>query len=300
MISRNGGWCWFQDERALVDPATGTLLLGAVASAGGREGSGAAGTSTSTSWASIGSASPTPPGQSCSMPGSNPTTTTTPPCGAGPTAAGSPCTAATRATTSPAGGSARAPIPPFWGEERSFDWTTLFDTPEQMRRLGGGRGVTYQNVHQLDGVLHCFVRAINDDPCYLVSHDDGETWEFGGRLLAREKIGYVNGYASYASGTHLGTDDRLDLIITEHHPRDYATSIWHGYLSGGHLHRADGTRVGELGPRPRADRTAGRRPHVRAGQRLHLGRCGDEPCLDHGSAPLRRRDAGGADDRACR
>src|SRR5699024_5028113 len=38
VISRNGGWCWFQDERALVDPATGTLLLGAVASTGGADG----------------------------------------------------------------------------------------------------------------------------------------------------------------------------------------------------------------------------------------------------------------------
>src|SRR5699024_8238109 len=137
--------------------------------------------------------------------------------------------------------------PTVWGEERALDWTTLFESPEQMRTLGGGRGVTYQNVHRLDGVLHCFVRAINDDPCYLVSHDDGETWEFGGRLLTRAKVGYVNGYARYASGTHLGAEDRIDLVITEHHPRDYATSIWYGYLAGGRLHRADGTAVGELG-----------------------------------------------------
>ena len=38
LISHNGGWCWFQDERALVDAATGTLLLGAVASTGGADG----------------------------------------------------------------------------------------------------------------------------------------------------------------------------------------------------------------------------------------------------------------------
>src|SRR5699024_1766384 len=128
--------------------------------------------------------------------------------------------------------------PTVWGPEQSFDWTSLFDDPEQMRALGGGRGVTYQNVHALDGVLHCFVRAINDDPCYLVSHDDGGTWQFGGRLLTREKVGYVNGYARYDSGTRLGTDDRIDRIITEHHPRDFATTIWHGSLAGGGLTRA--------------------------------------------------------------
>src|SRR5699024_5393518 len=37
-VTDNGGWCWFQDERALVDPDTGTLLLGAVASTGGADG----------------------------------------------------------------------------------------------------------------------------------------------------------------------------------------------------------------------------------------------------------------------
>src|SRR5690606_30476354 len=40
--------------------------------------------------------------------------------------------------------------------------------------------------------------------------------------------------------------------------RDYPTSIWHGYLAGGALHRADGTEVGPLGRRieddaPRAE-----------------------------------------------
>ena len=247
VVSRNGGWCWFQDERALVDPATGTLLLGAVASAGGREGERRGGdidlhvvdldrlgepdsARTVVLHAGLESDDHDNPalwrradGRWVAVYSRHKSDDLT------------------RWRIS------EGTDPTVWGEERSFDWTTLFDEPEQMRRLGGGRGVTYQNVHQLDGVLHCFVRAINDDPCYLVSHDDGETWEFGGRLLAREKIGYVNGYARYASGTHLRTDDRLDLIITEHHPRDYATSIWHGYLAGGHLHRADGTRVGELG-----------------------------------------------------
>src|SRR5699024_6118201 len=95
--------------------------------------------------------------------------------------------------------------PTRWGPEQAFDWAELFPTAQQAEAYGGRRGVTYQNLHALDGVLHCFVRAINDDPCYLVSHDDGSSWEYGGRLLTREKIGYVNGYARYASGTRFGT-----------------------------------------------------------------------------------------------
>jgi hypothetical protein len=37
-VDDNGGWCWFQDERALVDPETGHLLIGSVASQAGADG----------------------------------------------------------------------------------------------------------------------------------------------------------------------------------------------------------------------------------------------------------------------
>ncbi len=31
LLNDNGAWCWFQDERALMDPANNTLLVGSVA-----------------------------------------------------------------------------------------------------------------------------------------------------------------------------------------------------------------------------------------------------------------------------
>src|SRR5690625_5494166 len=39
-VNDNGAWCWFQDERALIDPVAGTLLVGSIAApegAGGAE-----------------------------------------------------------------------------------------------------------------------------------------------------------------------------------------------------------------------------------------------------------------------
>ncbi|MDX3006153.1 hypothetical protein PWY87_31040 [Kribbella solani] len=39
---------------------------------------------------------------------------------------------------------------------------------------------------------------------------------------------------------------RVDLITTDHHPRDYSNSIYHGYLEGGALHRTDGTIVDKV------------------------------------------------------
>lgn len=258
VISDNGGWCWFQDERAVVDPTTGTLLLGAVASVGGADGDRRGG-DVDLHLADL---------ERLGEPGA--TTTVTLHAGLESDDHDNPALwhradgrwlavySRHKSDDLTRWRISESSDPTAWGPEQCFDWRTLFESPQQAEALGGARGVTYQNLHRLDGVLYCFVRAINDDPCYLVSHDDGTSWEFGGRLLHREKVGYVNGYARYASGARLGTDDRIDLIITEHHPRDYGTSIWHGYLAGGRLHRADGTAVGELGrgiadPAPRAE-----------------------------------------------
>lgn len=271
VVNSNGGWCWFQDERAIVDPGSRRLLLGSVASVAGAEGERRGGD------VDLTVVDLDRFGEDTTGTGLDPAArTVTLHQGLESDDHDNPALwhrddgrwlavysrhksdDHTRWRISEIGDPTR------WGPESTFDWRDLFDSPEQAQAqaqaqaLGGGRGVTYQNLHRLDGVLYCFVRAINDDPCYLVSHDDGDTWTFGGRLLTRKKIGYVNGYARYASGTRFGTDDRLDLIITEHHPRDYGTSIWHGYLAGGHLHRSDGTTVGELGrslvdPTPRAE-----------------------------------------------
>lgn len=243
VLDDNGAWCWFQDERTLADPATGTVVVGSVASAGGQDGAARGGDVQ----LAVGRADGTT-ARVVLHAGLESDDHDDP--ALWRRADGRWVAAYSRHKTDeltrwrisegedPAGE---------WGEEQTYSWTPLFGASEPAPRHTPGRGVTYQNLHALDGVLYCFARAVNDDPCYLVSHDDGTTWEFGGRLLTRPKIGYVNGYARYASGTHHGTDDRIDVIITEHHPRDYATSIFHGYLAAGHLHRSDGTVVSALG-----------------------------------------------------
>jgi hypothetical protein len=89
--------------------------------------------------------------------------------------------------------------------------------------------------------MYNFVRSVNRDPSALVSTDEGRTWSFGGKLLTDTNVGYVNGYVKYVSNGK----DRIDFITTEHHPRDFNNSIWHGYVQGGKTHRSDGTVVDE-------------------------------------------------------
>jgi hypothetical protein len=55
------------------------------------------------------------------------------------------------------------------------------------------------------------------------STDDGNTWSYGGKLFTDMTVGYVNGYVKYASNDR----DGIDLITTEHHPRDFNNSVYH-------------------------------------------------------------------------
>lgn len=241
VVNANGGWCWFQDERSLVDPASGVAVIGSVASPDGADGARRDGDVE----VSVVDLDTLTSQQLVLHPGFEADDHDDPALWRRRDGRWLAVYSRHKTDEDTFWRISEPGDPTRWGPERSFRWTPVFGA--EFTGRAPGRGVTYQNVHQLDGRLYCFVRAVNDDPCYLVSDDDGDSWAFGGRLLTREKVGYVNGYARYASGTHLGDDDRIDLVITEHHPRDFPTSIWHGYLAGGALHRSDGTVVGPLG-----------------------------------------------------
>jgi lysophospholipase L1-like esterase len=122
-----------------------------------------------------------------------------------------------------------------WSAEQVFDWTTIPG--------GTDFNATYSNPHYLsaEGRTYNFVRG-NDhgSPNILVSLDRGDTWSFGGQLVATlTNVGYVSGYFKY-SGNGI---DRIDFIATESHPRDTSTSMYHGYISNGMSFRSDGTLV---------------------------------------------------------
>lgn len=216
VINNNGAWCWFQDERALIDPATGTLVVGSCAAAEGPGGAERVGNIEVTVVDLTTMASDVvvlhhnleaddhdvpalwlrPDGRWLAV----------------YTKHGRD--ALTRWRVSEVGN------PREWGAEQTFDWSLHTEANR----------VTYSNLHELDGRLYCFVRGINDDPSALVSDDFGSTWSFAGKLFTREKVGYVNGYTRYVGG-----DDRLDLITTDHHPRDFDNSIYTGRIESGQL-----------------------------------------------------------------
>ncbi|MFI2566515.1 BNR-4 repeat-containing protein [Paenarthrobacter sp. NPDC018779] len=227
VLNNNGAWCWFQDERALIDPANNTLLIGSVAAPqgpgeerGGNIELAVLDLTTGRSTVQVlherlesdDHNAPAllirPDGRYVAMYAKHKTDNYS----------------RWRVSVRPHDATE-------WEPEQVFDWTELAD----------GRGATYSNLHRLaaEGRTYNFVRAINDDPTLMVSDDDGTTWSYGGKLFTRPKIGYVNGYTRYvANGT-----DRIDLITTDHHPRDFNNSIYHGFIRDDALHDAEGNVV---------------------------------------------------------
>jgi hypothetical protein len=116
--------------------------------------------------------------------------------------------------------------------------------------------VSYTNLFRLPaerGRIYNFNRSVGFNPNYLVSDDDGRTFRYGGRLLAwphpaktdPKSSGQTGGgrpYVKYASNGR----DTIHVLTTEDHPRAYFNGIFHGFIRGGTLHGSDGQAVAPL------------------------------------------------------
>lgn len=119
-----------------------------------------------------------------------------------------------------------------WQPERSFDWNA---------HIPGGTDfpTTYSNLIYLEDEsrLYNFARSDKKSPNIMYSLDQGDTWTYGGKLtLPTEHVGYVNGYFKYSSNGA----NRIHFIATEHHPRDFNTSLYHGFIEGGRVYNSAG------------------------------------------------------------
>ena len=121
-----------------------------------------------------------------------------------------------------------------WSPEKSFNW-------KKMRPGGSNFQTTYSNIFYLssENRVYNFVRGNNKSPNFMVSSDYGDTWTYGGQLSTNANIGYNNGYYKYCSNGI----DRIDFICSDYHPRDFNTSIFHGYISNGKMYKSDGTLI---------------------------------------------------------
>ncbi|MCC6491875.1 MAG: BNR-4 repeat-containing protein [Pirellulales bacterium] len=230
VLNDNGSWCWFEGERAVVDAASGRILVSSVANAAGPGGATRAGDVEVTSlelatgavsrftlnadrsdnagWGDDHNSAALwvrPDGRYLAMYSRH---------------SGD---ALSRYRISAHPGDASS-----WSAEQTFD---------------NRAGTTYSNLHYLRadqngaGRLYDFTRTANFNPNLLVSADLGTTWSYGGRLLT-QGTGRQRPYVRYASN-----GERIDFIATEQHPRNFDNSVYHGYIQGGRLYDSAGRPV---------------------------------------------------------
>jgi hypothetical protein len=124
-----------------------------------------------------------------------------------------------------------------WQEEQVF-------VPSKSSR------VTYSNLHWLSrensgrGRIYDFYRGLDNSfkPSYAYSDDLGRSWVSGNVFIDVPGKFRHRPYVKYASN---GTDT-VHIAYTDGHPRDFDNSIYHIYYRGGKLHRSDGSVIRTL------------------------------------------------------
>jgi len=238
VLKANGGWCWFQDERAIV--VGDTLLFGSVA--GSNRVGGAAGDVDVTDVdLRTGRARSTTLHPKLQSDDHNVPVLLALPDGRVLTA---------YQTHGGPRGMKGLDLMRWRSTVRPGDFSEW--TPEQT--LPVGADVSYSNLYRLGaegGRIYNFHRGLGFNPNYLVSADDGATFTHGGRLFTWPRpVGEplatgIDGGRPYVRFAQAG-DDTIHIIATDDHPRAFDNSIYHAFLRAGILHHSDGRVIAPL------------------------------------------------------
>jgi hypothetical protein len=235
LINDNAGWCWYQDEKIIYDPVDGSIITSTSGQSYGLGGS-ARGNDVDATTFNIATGKRTRV-LACDRGGDdhNMGALWIRPDGRYLhiyTGHNADVNSYYRTTIYPNDGSA-------WSNELYYNWVDISGFPEDTR-------FTYSNVLYLSaegtgsGRLYNIIRGFGRNPQISYSDDCGVTWHYGGRLTVPSgSSSYSNGYYKFNSNGI----DRIDFITTEHHPRDYNNSIYHGYIKGGKSYNSYGEVV---------------------------------------------------------
>lgn len=120
-----------------------------------------------------------------------------------------------------------------WGEEMRYE----HDYPH-------ADTVTYMNLCSIpsEGKLYNFFRGIEYNPSFITSTDHGESWGEPTQLIKDEVKGRHRPYARYVSD---GVDS-VHIAFTDAHPRSYGNSIYYTAFRKGGFYKADGRNIKDL------------------------------------------------------
>jgi len=123
--------------------------------------------------------------------------------------------------------------PTTWGPEQSFKHP---------------HGISYMNLyhHSADDTLYNFYRDTRGTycPAFLISKDQGDTWQPGGQLIFHGLEGRHRPYPRYWSD-----GEYIHVSFTEAHPQEYrdpGCGIYYAKFKDGKFHRADGSPIKDI------------------------------------------------------
>ena len=104
--------------------------------------------------------------------------------------------------------------------------------------------VTYMNLFPLSNEekVYNFFRGLEFNPCFVTSVDDGLSWGEGSHFIQSEIKGRHRPYARYKGN---GVDT-IHVSFTDAHPRQFGNSLYYAAFRNGQFHRADGTLIKNL------------------------------------------------------
>ncbi len=122
----------------------------------------------------------------------------------------------------------------------------------------------YNNLYKLsaeNGRIYNFSRSIGYNPNWYYSDDNGESFKYGGRFIIWKfdpkdpKKTPMDGNRPYAKYISDGVS-KIHFTVTEDHPRAYDNSIYYGYMKDGKMFKSGDVEVCKLsqtndaGPKP--------------------------------------------------
>jgi hypothetical protein len=232
-LNDNGGWCWFQDERAIVDTTANKLILSSVANASGTGGAARGGD------IEVASLDLTNNGVTRFTLHDNLQADDHDSAALLRLSDGRYVASYSRHNSDSL---TRIRISTNPGDISSW-------SPEiTVTREGGA---TYSNLYSLSaegGKLYDISRTLDLDAHVMTSTDGGQDWSLAGRLLnwplpsTDPKYTGVDGSRPYVRYTSNGVDE-IAFITTEDHPRAYDNSIYFGVIKNGKVYGSDGTVI---------------------------------------------------------
>lgn len=120
-----------------------------------------------------------------------------------------------------------------WGEEKKY-----------IHNYPNAGTVTYMNLYLVgkENKLYNFFRGINYNPSYMTSLDEGLTWGEPTHFIKSDLKGRHRPYARYC-GDGLET---IHVSFTDGHPDQYGNSIYYAAFRNGNFYKANGEKIKSL------------------------------------------------------